>query len=275
MATNYLFSKELAAFLQLAEGRLRSGLGAVLLLEGEPGGGKTAFAKAVAARLGGTCHYYSGSPDKERDLLYEIDVQGVLTRQAAWVPGPAWRAFQESAEGAFSVLLVDEVDKTNPGFDAFLLRLLEDFTFRAPDGREISANPAKLAVVITTNGRRKLRPEVMRRCQRVNVPLPTGERLEQIIRGIAQCDIPEKLLQLAIRLGDAVRKADCENGPSPKELAFLCQDCLSLAAVGETDQAIWRAVGASWLVKNGGAAAVDKAVSFAWAKSLATESQRH
>ena len=168
----YHFSKSLETFLHLAIRRMEEGLGAVLLLEGPPGGGKTSFAKALAAHLGGRCHYYSGSPDKERDLLYEIDVEGVLKRESAWVPGPAWSAFAESSEGRFAVLLVDEVDKTNPGFDAFLLRLLEDWTFRAPDGQEVKADPTKLAVVLTTNGRRKLRPEVLRRCQRIHVPLP-------------------------------------------------------------------------------------------------------
>ena len=109
----YIFSKVLETFLNLSIRRMKAGHGVVLLLDGPPGGGKTSFAKAFAKLLGGNCHYYSGSPDKERDLLYEIDVEGVLKRESAWVPGPAWSAFAESKKGQFSVLLIDEVDKTH------------------------------------------------------------------------------------------------------------------------------------------------------------------
>ncbi len=267
----YFFSTILATFLTLTVNRLQRGLGGVLLLEGPPGGGKTSFAKALAQSLGGTCHYYSGSPDKERDLLYDIDVQGVLKKENAWVPGPAWEAFEATQRGEFAVLLIDEVDKTNPGFDAFLLRLLEEFTFKAPDGEEISADPSKLAVVLTSNGRRKLPSEVLRRTQRIYVPLPSNKRLKKIIREIAQVEFSEQALDLAIRIGQKIGLADEENQPSPKELAMALVDLTSLRESGVEDIAIWREVAASWLVKKGGAEAIDRAVKFKWAKALRKE----
>jgi MoxR-like ATPase len=252
---------------------MEDGHGTVLLLEGPAGGGKTSFAKALGNRLEGNCYYYSGSPDKERDLLYEIDVQGVLKRENAWVPGPAWCAFAESNKGRFAVLLIDEVDKTNPGFDAFLLRLLEDWTFRSPDGTEITADPTKIAVVLTTNGRRKLRPEVLRRCQRIHVPLPENGRLEQIVREIAKRNIPDSLLNVVIRIGDAVRKENAENAPSPKEIALCCVDLLALAESCEYDPESWRQVAASWLTKEGGPQHLDKVTSFKWARALQQEAK--
>ena len=267
----YHFSPALRTFLGLAEKRMEAGHGCTLLLEGPPGGGKTAFAKTLGEYLGGDCHYYSGSPDKERDLLYEIDVQGVLKRESAWVEGPAWTAFRESGEGRYAVLLIDEVDKTSPGFDAFLLRLLEEYAFRSPSGETVSADPAKLAVVLTTNGRRKLRPEVLRRCQRIAVPLPENGRLERIIRQIAGCAIPDGLMSVVVRIGDAVRKEAAEDAPSPKEMALCCVDLIALCEGGTADADIVREVAASWLVKSGGTAALDKIVAFRWARALMRE----
>lgn len=272
---NYIFTPTLAAFLNLVTSRMKSGLGAALMMEGPPGGGKTSFAKALAHHLGGTCFYYSGSPDKERDLLYEIDVEGVLRREAAWVPGPAWQAFEASARGEFAVLLIDEVDKTNPGFDAFLLRLLEDWTFRSPGGKEVKADPAKLAVVLTSNGRRKLRPEVLRRTQRVPVPLPSNGTLEKIVRQIAgDAKIPSGLLELVIRIGDKIRGDEPESAPSPKELALCCIDLLHLAQADCHDSEVWREVTASYLTKNGGPSHLDRVTGFKWAKALTDEARK-
>lgn len=272
-AQSYIFSPALQAFLLVVVNRLKAGLGAALLLEGPPGGGKTSFAKALAESLGGRLFYYSGSPDKERDLLYEIDVNGVLRRENAWVPGPAWGAFQESNQG-YAVLLIDEVDKTNPGFDAFLLRLLEDWTFRSPDGREISADPSRLVVVLTSNGRRRLRPEVLRRCQRINVPLPENGRLRTIVRQIAKLKISDSALDILIRIADKVRLSNPDNASSPKELALCLVDLLALEDAGIYDMDVWRGVAASYLVKDGGPSAIDSAVGFKWARALRAELQR-
>lgn len=276
---DYKLSPTLDAFLTLATARMRRGQGAVLLLEGPPGGGKTSFAQALAEHLGGELHYYAAAPDRERDLLYEVDVAGVLRRESAWVPGPAWQAFDASQAGKPAVLLVDEVDKAAPGFDAFLLRLLEEWTFRSPEGAEVHADPERLAVVLTSNGRRELRPEVQRRCQRVHVPRPEPDRLRQIVQQIAAqggTRLPGGVADVVIRIGDALhqRLDEPEAAPSPKEIAMCGLDCVELAAAGVYDIAVWRQVAASWLIKGGGAdaaARVDKAVSWKWARALRTE----
>lgn len=281
--TDYQPSASQQAFMTLASARMARGQGAVLLLEGPPGGGKTSFAKALACRVGGGLYYYAAAPDRERDLLYEIDVAGVVRRENAWVAGPAWQAFDDSAAGKPAVLLVDELDKASPGFDAFLLRLLEEWTFRSPEGAEVHADPAYLAVVLTSNGRRELRPEVQRRAQRVHVPRPEPQRLRQIVQQIATGDggrLPCGLVDVLLRVGDALHKHQQapEQAPSPKELAMAGLDCVQLAQASVHDLAVWREVAASWLVKGAGAdaaAVVDKAVpGWKWARALRTESQR-
>ncbi|HXH26623.1 MAG TPA: MoxR family ATPase [Candidatus Acidoferrum sp.] len=261
-------------FLNLAEQRMENGLGAVLLLKGPPGGGKTSFGYAMAEALGAECIYYGCKPDKERDLLYEIDVQGVLDRVNAWAPGKAWQAFKLSAEGKFCVLILDELDKASPDFDAFLLELLENWRFTAPGGVEVGGDPKKLAIILTTNDRRKLRPELLRRCQRISVPIPENGRREQIIRQLAGIPIPDGLLSLVVRIGEIVRKDDEENAPSPKEMAMCCVDLLHFAQSGCYHDELWREVGASWLTKGGGVAHLDKLMKFGWGRGLMNEARK-
>lgn len=272
--SEYFMAPSLGAILDLAVKRMRRGLGCSLLLTGPPGGGKTSFARELAKRLEAGFHYYSGSPDRERDLLYEVDVKGVLERKNAWIPGPAWQAFQESSTRS-SVLLIDEVDKTHPGFDAFLLRLLEEWSFRSPGGETITANPFGLAVVLTSNGRRALRPEVLRRCQRIALPLPTGERLKEVIRStVPGTRIPQGLLDLLIRLGDLVGNLSEEDRPSPKEVGLCAVDLLNLAA-DSSDQETFQLVATSWLVKGGGLKLLEEAAKgFRWGRALLTEASR-
>lgn len=269
----YLPSRELNAFATLAHARMRRGRGAVLLLEGPPGGGKTAFAKYLARQLGAPLHYHACRPDKEADLLYEIDVQGVLRRENAWVPGPAWQAFNDSTTGT-AVLLIDEADKASHGFDALLLRMLEEMQFRAPDGTTVTARPCGLAVILTSNGRREMRPEVLRRAQRVYVPLPDKARLRRIIREIAGDGLPDRLVELLIKLGESIRKEDPELAPSPKEIALCGEDLMALAEAGENDDKVWREVAVSWLVKatdGSGPATLDRLARYSWTKALRTE----
>ena len=284
-AVNYLFSKKLQTFAELATTRMSMGLGAVLLLQGEPGGGKTEFALAVARRLKNpdgthaTFHKYQCAPDRERNLLYDYDMDGIVRREGAWIAGPAWEAFEASQTG-FSVLLIDEVDKTHPNFDAFLLELLEQMQFRAPMKNvenqpfNVYGNPNNLMIILTSNGRRELRQEVLRRCQRIAVPYPERPRLDNIIQGIAtgaEAPLPQGLLNLLIRVGAQLRKDNAENAPSPKEMALCGIDMLVLGYHKIIDPEIWRDVAVSYMVKDGTAMVIDKAMKFRWAKAFMTE----
>ena len=92
---NYIFSQKLSIIRDLAIQNLQLNKGAVILLTGEPGGGKTEFAAAIAKALGGTMYKHQCAPDQDRPLLYNFDLNGIVTGKKAWLPGPAWHAFAD------------------------------------------------------------------------------------------------------------------------------------------------------------------------------------
>lgn len=273
--SRYIFSKQLMTFANLAIERMVDGRGAVLFLHGIPGSGKTEFARAVADMLGAQFFKYQCVPDKERDILYEIDVDGVLNRTNGWKKKPAWLAFEASHDG-YVVLLIDEVDKTHPNFDAFLLELLEEYRFMAPDGSYVQADPSKLMLILTSNGRRQLRTETLRRMQRIPVHFPDQKRLEGIIQQIVGDEwIPRRLMEQVIRFADQMRREDPEMAPAPKEMALFIVDAMNLAYSDNWDLEVWRDVFASYFTKDdSGAVAIDKILKFNWAKALVNDLQK-
>lgn len=276
MAKRYIFSPSLKIEMLKASCRMERGNGASLLLYGPPGGGKTAFARAWAEHLGAEVFRFQCIEEKEREFEFRIGVRGVVVRDGSpvWVKGPCWKAFEASQHGRV-VLLIDEVDKT-PRMDPYLLQHLQDWEFEDPDGNSIRGNPENIAVVLTSNGRRQLPGEVLRRTVRVSCPFPTGQLLKDICREIGG-PLSEGLLDLAIRIGDSVRKDDVELAPSPQELAYFCQDMMVLAELGELGIAHIREAAAGHLTKNlaDRAAHLDRCWgSQKWAKALRTEAQR-
>lgn len=215
-----------------------------LLLLGPPGSGKTQFAYHMAEELGATFYRYDCRPDKERDMLYDFDVEGIVTRTAAFVKGPIWRAFEDSVDGPV-IILLDEVDKSDRSFDAFLLRILEECTFTDPKGGEIKGNRDNIAFVLTTNGRRELRPEVQRRTQRFFFDLPSGHLHTRIVSQMTSA--PNSLVSLACKVAERLRKGDTEMWASPKEIANLCNDLLLLKE--DSDKTIIELVVKSYLLK--------------------------
>jgi len=268
----YILSEKTLLMAKLVIARHQQGFGSILFLEGPPGTGKTAFAKYIAEQLKGAFFYYSGSPDKERNLLYEIDVSGVLKKENAWLPGPAWEAFEASKKGP-AVLLVDEVDKTNAGFDSFLLRLLEDWAFRSPNGDTIQGVSKNLVVTLTSNGKRRLRPEVLRRCQRLYLGLPSKEDHLRIVEAILRKKVRPNLHDLVFRIALAIREENSENAASPKEIAYCIRDLELLKSIGIYDKDAYAEIVASYLTKEVKDAmiSVTKAVPYNWRRAVFTE----
>lgn len=268
----YIASKALDINLSLAIKKMKRGQGWVALLEGPPGGGKTSLASEFAQRIGAQIFRYDCAKDSNRGLLYEPNVHAIVTREGeTWQVGPAWSAFAFSHNGN-AVLLIDEADKSDEDFDAFLLRLTDEFAFTSPYGEVVYGRPENIAIIITSNGKRKFRPELLRRCQRLHISYPATELQTDIIKSICRpygVDLPKGLIACLIKIGTAIgQTVSPELRPSMKELAYLGMDCMELSEQ-TADKSAYSAVAPTYLFK--GDAVV---IGFDFAAALKTESER-
>ena len=173
-------------------------LGRPVLLEGEVGVGKTEVAKAMAAVLGRRLirlQCYEGIDSSQ--ALYEWDyARQMLQIRAMSEPraddrgavqqlfGPEFlleRPLLDAVRtGAGAVLLIDEVDRADDEFEAFLLELLSDFQITIPEiGTVVAEQPP--FVVLTSNRTRELHDALKRRCLYHWVGYPSAEREVEIV----------------------------------------------------------------------------------------------
>ena len=173
-------------------------LGRPLALEGEPGVGKTEVAKVLANALGRELirlQCYEGLDasqalyewDHPKQLLHvrvaeaEGRAVGDLYDERFLLERPLLRAVRQ-AKGA--VLLIDEIDRSDPEFEAFLLEFLSDFQITIPElGTLRAATPP--IVVLTSNRTRELHDALKRRCLYHWVPFPDADRERLILRAHA------------------------------------------------------------------------------------------
>ena len=217
---------ETAIFLALA-------LDKPLLIEGPAGSGKTEVAKVLAEILHTELirlQCYEGLD--EARALYEWNYQKQLLRlQADEHQGLRW---EELSEHLFSreyllerpllkaistprkaVLLIDEIDKADEEFEAFLLELLSDFQVSVPELGTLRAIE-RPAVVLTSNRARELSEALRRRCLHLFIDFPGIEQERRII----ELKVPEldaRLAAEAARLVNALRKLDLKKPPSIAE----------------------------------------------------------
>jgi MoxR-like ATPase len=246
-----------AIFLSLAMGR-------PLLLEGEAGVGKTEVGKTLARILGAELirlQCYEGIDaaqalyewDYSRQLLYARVLQaGELDPQqrVAELYGPEFllerpllRAIRAGGE---AVLLIDELDRADDEFEAFLLELLSEYAVTVPELGTIAA-VAPPAVVITSNRTRELHDALKRRCLYHWIDFPELEREVEIVRLRAPGVSQELASSVAAAVG-RLRELDLVKHPGVAE-AIDWARALSLVGATSAGGASARAT-LGWAVKN-------------------------
>ena len=204
-----------------------------LLAEGPAGAGKTELGKVLAGMLGAELirlQCYEGLD--EARALFEWNYQKQLLRiQADRRDGVAWDEvsheifspayllarplLQAITAPAQVVLLIDEIDKADPEFEAFLLEVLSDFQVSVPELGTIVARQ-RPAVVLTSNRTRELSEALLRRCLHLWVDFPGPEKEAEII-ALKVPELDERLRSQVARFMAALRKLDLAKAPSIAE----------------------------------------------------------
>ena len=211
-------------------------LGRPLFLEGEAGVGKTEVAKVLADVLETDLirlQCYEGLDasqalyewDYARQMLAirlieargeggEADVSDIMSREYLR-PRPLLQAIEASALGKSPVLLIDELDRADEEFEAYLLELLSDFQVTLPEIGTIRAEKPPV-VVITSNRTREIHDALKRRCLYHWLDYPSVEREVEILRA-RMPDVDEALArQLAMAMAD-LRALDLFKPPGVAE----------------------------------------------------------
>ena len=224
----YLADRGLATSLYLG---LR--LGRPVLLEGEVGVGKTEVAKAMAVVLGRRLirlQCYEGIDSSQ--ALYEWD----YARQMLQIRAMSERRLDDDAAvdqlfgpefllerplldavraGDGAVLLVDEVDRADDEFEAFLLELLSDFQITIPEIGTVAAERPPF-VVLTSNRTRELHDALKRRCLYHWVGYPSAEREVEIVL-VREPDVTEVLARKVVAAVNRLRTLELAKPPGVAE----------------------------------------------------------
>lgn len=216
-----------------------------LLIEGHAGLGKTEVAKVLAAMLGTRMirlQCYEGLD--VNSAVYEWNYQKQLL--AIKIDEKSGRSVEEKEKHIFGrefllerpllqsilaeegppVLLIDEIDRADEAFEAFLLELLSDFQITVPELGTIRAKHVP-HVILTSNSTRELGDALKRRCFYHWIDYPSFEKEMKIVCARLP-GIEDKLGEQVVRYIQAVRKIDLTKPPGVTETLDCAQSAMSL-----------------------------------------------
>src|ERR1700756_4635938 len=228
---DYLADRSLATVLFLA---LK--MGRPIFLEGEAGVGKTEIAKVLASTLGRRmirlqCYegldvaaaVYEWNYAEQMIAIRLAEAEGGIDRDRLshdvfsdrfLIKRPLLQALEPDTAGA-PVLLIDEIDRTDEAFEAFLLKVLGDFQITIPELGTVKAAQPPI-VVITSNRTREVHDALKRRCLYHWVGYPSAERELAIVRAKVP-GVGKRLSQQVVGFVQALRKQDLFKAPGVAE----------------------------------------------------------
>jgi MoxR-like ATPase len=222
-----------------------------LLLEGEAGTGKTEIAKVLASGLGRRlirlqCYEGLDLASAVYEWNYAGQMMAIRLAEAGGAGGdrdkleadifsekylvkrPLLQAL-ESQEGGAPILLIDELDRTDEAFEAFLLEVLADAQVTIPELGTVKAAEPPI-VILTSNRTREIHDALKRRCLYHWVGYPDGPRELAILKARAP-DAPAKLAKQVVAFVQAIRKEELFKAPGVAETLDWATALVELDAV--------------------------------------------